>query len=140
MHLLDVNVWIALAFESHQHHPLAVAWFDKARDETCYFCRISQSGFLRLVSNRSLMGPDAVDLKDAWRLYDAMTADPRVVFMNEPDGTERHWRALTQRSSFSPKVWSDAYLAAFAKAANLEIISFDRGFMQYPGARSTILG
>jgi len=36
-------------------------------------------------------------------------------------------------------VWNDAYLAAFAQAAGLEIITFDQGFSQYDGVNSVIL-
>jgi len=35
--------------------------------------------------------------------------------------------------------WADAYLAAFAKTANLELITFDKGFAQFAGLRLTIL-
>jgi predicted nucleic acid-binding protein len=41
--------------------------------------------------------------------------------------------------TFSPKVWNDAYLAAFAKAANFELVTLDRGFAQYQHVRSKIL-
>ncbi len=139
MLLPDVNVWIALAFDSHQHHEQAVAWFRAARDETCCFCRITQPGFLRLASNPSVLGTDAVSLTDAWLAYDALSADPRVAFVDEPEDIERHWRSMTQSSSFSPKVWTDAYLAAFARCAGLEVVTFDRGFSQYPGIRCTVL-
>ena len=28
MHLPDINVWLALTFDSHAHHPAAKTWFD----------------------------------------------------------------------------------------------------------------
>jgi toxin-antitoxin system PIN domain toxin len=139
MYLPDVNVWLALAFDSHQHHEPSVAWFRTARDETCFFCRLTQSGFLRLSSNPSVLGSAAVSLADAWRGYDALFADPRVAFVEEPEDIEPQWRSLTQSSLFSPKVWTDAYLAAFARCAGLEVVSFDQGFAQYTGIRITIL-
>jgi predicted nucleic acid-binding protein len=46
---------------------------------------------------------------------------------------------LTQRKTFSPNVWSDAYLAAFAQAADFEVVTFDKGFMQYKNVRVAIL-
>jgi predicted nucleic acid-binding protein len=41
--------------------------------------------------------------------------------------------------SFSPKVWNDAYLAAFAQAAAFDLVTFDRAFAQFKGVASTVL-
>jgi predicted nucleic acid-binding protein len=49
------------------------------------------------------------------------------------------WRALAQGQTFSPHVWGDTYLAGFALAGNLELVSFDQGFAQYQGLRRTLL-
>jgi hypothetical protein len=49
------------------------------------------------------------------------------------------WRLLTQGAPFSPKIWKDAYLAAFGELAGLEIITFDRGFVKFSNVRCTIL-
>ena len=85
------------------------------------------------------MGPAAVTMTEAWRAYDAFLADPNVGFVDEPEGIEPVWRSNTQGPTFSPKVWNDAYLAAFAQVAGLEIVTFDQGFTQYKGVHSTIL-
>ena len=113
MFLPDINVWLALAFRFHSHHAPANNWYEGS-SEPCCFCRFTQQGFLRLASNPAALKEEAVSLRDAWRLYDTILSDPRVVFAEEPAGMEMHWRKLTQRRSFSPKVWGDAYLAAFA--------------------------
>ena len=42
MLLPDVNVWFAMAFDSHVHHPAAKAWFDALVAETACFCRMTQ--------------------------------------------------------------------------------------------------
>jgi hypothetical protein len=82
MHLLDVNVWIALAFQRHVHHASAVVWFQTALAPRC-FCRFTQAGFLRLATNPAAMGPAAVTMAEAWRAYDIFLADPNVMFVNE---------------------------------------------------------
>jgi uncharacterized protein len=138
MHLVDVNVWLALAFKRHKHHASAVAWFRTAKGP-CLFCRSSQGGFLRLASNPVAMGPAAVTLADAWRAYDAFLADPNIAFIEEPPGVEVAWRFHTQNSMFSPKVWNDAYLAALAEVSGYEVVTFDHGFSQFKNVRSTIL-
>src|SRR5947209_20621068 len=70
MLLLDINVWLALTFDSHIHHPAAKAWFDGLANEVCCFCRLTQQGFLRLATNPSVFGKHAVTLPEAWQKYD----------------------------------------------------------------------
>lgn len=65
--------------------------------------------------------------------------DPRVSFVDEPPEIDLHWRALTQRQSHSTNVWSDAWLAAFAVAADLNLVTFDRGFTAFGDLRLTLL-
>jgi len=56
MHLLDINVWVALAFLAHHHHVPAKRWFDGLPDSSrCYFCRFTQQGFLRLANNPAVL-------------------------------------------------------------------------------------
>ncbi len=86
MHLLDVNVWLAMAFRRHVGHA-AAAWFQAAYGPCC-FCRLTQMGFLRLASNPSALGSAAVSMGDAWRAYDTLFADPKVAFIDEPAATE----------------------------------------------------
>jgi toxin-antitoxin system PIN domain toxin len=138
MHLLDVNVWLALAFQRHTHHPAAARWFGRTA-AGCVFCRLTQAGFLRLATSASAIGPAAVKMADAWRAYDIFRADPKILYADEPAGLESVWRTNTQNLSFSPKVWNDAYLAAFAQLAGLEVVTFDQGFAQFSKIKLTIL-
>lgn len=138
MYLPDVNLWIALAFDSHVHHSAAVTWFESSA-QTSFFCRWTQQGFLRIATNPRALGDEAASLKEAWRLYDKILADPLTGYADEPRDLESNWRAYTQQESFTPKVWSDAYVAAFAQAAGLEVVTFDRGFQRYNETRSMIL-
>ena len=138
MHLLDINVWLALAFKRHVHHAPAVSWFH-ATTGPCFFCRFTQAGFLRLASNPAAMGPAAVTMADAWRAYDVFMADAKIAFAAEPDGVDAIWRSATQSEQFSPKVWNDAYLAAFAELSGFEVVYFDQGFTRYHRVRCTIL-
>jgi toxin-antitoxin system PIN domain toxin len=140
MLLPDVNVWLALTFDAHIHHPAAKSWFDGLPSGSiCCFCRLTQQGFLRLATKPSVFGKDAVTLPEAWRLYDLLLSDPRVTFAMEPTLTETHWRNFTQTQSFSPNVWSDAYLAAFALGGGLELVTFDKGFAQYQKVKIIML-
>jgi toxin-antitoxin system PIN domain toxin len=139
MFLPDVNLWLALAVESHIHHGDAVNWFGGLSNDECLFCRMTQQGFLRLVTNPKAIGEQAVSLPHAWRLYDALIRDPPVAFAREPAGIESLWRSSTASESFSPKIWNDAYLAAFARAAGFQLVTFDRGFARFANMNCRIL-
>ena len=96
-------------------------------------------GFLRLITNRHVMGADLVTQKEAWLVYQKFSGDSRILFLPEPSTVEETWRRLTQGASASTNTWTDAYLAAFASLQNLKIISFDSGFEKIAGIKATIL-
>ena len=56
---------------------------------------MTQQGFLRLASNRTVFGSHALTLPDAWQKFDLFMSDPRIVFAGEPDGIESQWRNFT---------------------------------------------
>ena len=130
MLLPDINVWLASAFDVHAHHESADSWFQAAAETRC-FCRLTQQGFLRLATNPSVFKKASVSLIEAWGMYDHFFHDSRVAYASEPSNLEHLWRTYTQRRSFSPNFWNDAYLAAFARSGNLQLITFDRGFLQF---------
>jgi toxin-antitoxin system PIN domain toxin len=139
MLLLGINVWLPLTFDSHVHHPAAKSWFDGLTGEVCSFCRLTREGFLRLATNHQVFGPHALTLREAWQAYDTFRSEPRIAFADEPPGLETQWRSFTQGRSFSPHVWNDAYLAAFAQAAGYEVVTFDKAFSQYLNVACTVL-
>ncbi len=138
--LLDLNVWLALAYGRHSHHPAARRWFESLLPGTAAFSRVTQLGLLRLLSTPAVVGADAVSQSDAWRCYDALASDERVIYLDEPDRLETIWRSLTRRQGGpEPKTWTDAYLAAFALAAGVALVSFDGGFQAFRGLNLTLL-
>jgi predicted nucleic acid-binding protein len=88
---------------------------------------------LRLATNRKVFGTDALTLPEARQKYDILQSDPCVSYIDEPAGLELRWRSLTQQQSYSPSIWTDAYSAAFAKGANLELVTFDTAFLDPRG-------
>jgi predicted nucleic acid-binding protein len=79
MHLRDINAWLAIAVDSHEHHPLAAQWFLAAAHQSCCSCRLTQLGFLRLLSTPQVMKEEVRTLVAAWQAYDDLFHDPRVV-------------------------------------------------------------
>ena len=70
--LLDVNVLVALAWPNHIHHDLAVQWFDKQRARGWATCPVTQSGFVRVSSNRRVV-PEAKSPAEAIAVLTQLT-------------------------------------------------------------------
>jgi len=124
--LPDINVWVALVYDGHEHHPVAREWFEGAEAIEVRFCRVTQLGLLRLLTLDAVMGDDALGQRDAWEVYDSLARHPRVSWSGEPEGLESVWRGLTLASGRRSRQWTDAYLAAFSAAAELRLVTFDR--------------
>jgi hypothetical protein len=68
---------------------------------------------LRLLSKPASMGDDAVDRSQAWRTFDQLWADERVLWADEPDELDAVWRAISARDDKSHKLW---YAASYGCA------------------------
>ena len=124
----DINVWVALTYEGHVHHRPAATWFSTLKsDASLAFCRLTQLGLLRLLTTEAVMGDEVMTQPQAWAAYDRWLQDPRLEFVDEPAETEARFRALTRLRQPATKDWADSYLAAFANAGQLTLVTFDRG-------------
>ena len=108
------------------------------------FCRATQQSLLRLLTSAMMLAPYGdrpLSNAEAWRVYEAFVADERIVMRTrEPVGLEDKWRQYSARDSASPKLWMDAYLAAFAAAAGVRIVTTDAAFRQFAGVQHLVLG
>jgi toxin-antitoxin system PIN domain toxin len=124
-YLPDVNVWIALAAERHAHHQVARQWFANLQDDRLVFCRLTQLGFLRLLTNKHVMQEEAVRPDEAWGAYRILRTDRQIGYLSEPNQLLETWSAFTGGPLTSPNLWTDAYLCAFASAGQLTLVTFD---------------
>jgi len=130
--LADINVWVPLAMSNHSRHEQVVAWFEKLREgDIVYFCRATQQGFLRLITDPKLFLRAALSNEGAWHLYQDLLKDFRIEWIGEPDGLDKAWFEYATRRASSTKLWMDAYLAAFARLHGMKLVSFDNGFQGY---------
>jgi uncharacterized protein len=135
--LPDVNVWLALASQRHVHAPICGSWLNTIPSGEVVFCRVTQMGLLRLLTHESVMGKDVLSSRDAWRAYRTILADERIQFAPEPFALELEWRKLTAQERPAPKIWTDAYLAAFARAGGMQLVTRDRAVLSM--AREALL-
>lgn len=122
----DANVWLALLWGRHIHSEKAREWFDREADAQLFFCRFTQITVLRLLTTEAILGKDTLSMSSAWNVWDKVSSDTRISLLAEPEGLDAHFRSRSRLSTASPKVWADAYLLAFASAAGLRLVTFDR--------------
>jgi len=97
---------------------------------------------LRLLTTKAVLAPyrtRPLSNKAAWSVYESLRADRRIGWAEEPDGLESAWKGFAGVSSASPKLWMDAYLAAFAEAGDHELVTTDKAFKQFKGLKVLIL-
>lgn len=123
VHLLDVNVLIALSDEAHDLHRRAVAWFSRDPQRAWATCPITENGFVRIIGHRNYPGftggtAAAREMLEALCLLpghqfwtDALSLRDRNRFERMPDS-----RRLT-----------DYYLVALAAARKGCLATLDRG-------------
>lgn len=131
--LVDANVWLPILLAGHSHHAAASAWWDRQPAVSCCWCRPVQQTILRLLTNPTIMGDGILTPGDAWLAWEKLILDERVAFLPlEPVGIEAAWQRNISSRASTPKLWMDAYLAAWAETARLTLVTFDSGFRQFP--------
>ncbi len=134
----DVNVWLALLLADHVHRETASVWWEAANG-TIAFTRFTQLSVLRLLTAASAMNGRPLSMDRAWRAHDRLFEDDRVVLLHEPEAAEKQFREQARGRLASPKLWSDAWLLAFARAAGGTLVTFDRA-LAARGALCLLLG
>lgn len=128
---------------AHPHHEAAMRWL-KTQDipNSVLFCRATQTSFLRLLSTRAILQEYSIQPlsnREAWTSYERIISNPVIGFVDEPTGLETIWKNFTAQAKPSPKLWMDAYLAAFAIAGNYKFVTTDGGFRQFEGLNLSLI-
>lgn len=133
--LIDTSVWVASVFPHHPAYRLAQNELGKAtKKQQAYFCRATQQSFLRLITTPQLLrhyDAEGFTNRAALRELQLLSTRPEVAEMDEPPGTEVLWHGIASVDTASPKVWMDAYLAAFAITGNLRFVTLDKDFKNF---------
>ena len=133
--LFDTSVWLAAIFERHPFHGIARQSLQQATlNQPAVFCRATQQSVLRLTSTAGIArtyGESPLSNRGALITLDTLQALQQVAWRDEPPGIFGLWRTLAAADSASPKVWMDAYLAAFAIAGGLRLVTLDRDYKNF---------
>ncbi len=125
----DLNVWLALSDTGHVHSARAWKWLKMLPDDhRLIFSRYTQIGLLRLLSNVSVMGGQALTLRKAWGIYDRWLEDPRVELYPEPRDLEMGFRRITEplAARQASKAVGDCFLLAYSTELHATLVTFDR--------------
>lgn len=122
MALLDVNVLVALVWDSHVHHAAARAWFAGHATSGWSTCPVTESGFVRVSSNPKVL-PSAISVTDARGVLTEMCQAPGHTFLADD---------VSLRDADVPHLMghrqvTDAHLLVLAKRRGMALITFDAG-------------
>jgi toxin-antitoxin system PIN domain toxin len=129
--LADVNVLLPLLVRHHEHHELALRWFDGLAPGEAVLCRFVQLALVRLLGNRTIMGKYAVSASAAWDLIAELMEDERLEFAAEPLLVDGVFPKLLRYAAPTNKLVGDAYLAAFSIAGQMRLTTVDTGLGQF---------
>ena len=125
--LLDVNVLVALAWPTHDHHEAAHRWFADAGGRGWATCPLTQSGFVRVSSNPAAT-PDARTPGVAMALLERIVSQPDHVFWHDDVSIATDDWFDRQRLVGHRQV-TDAHLLALALRHGGRLATFDRGLL-----------
>ncbi len=126
--LLDVNLLVALAWPSHVHHGAALGWFRANQSSGWATCPVTQSGFVRVSSNRSII-PEAKTPQEAIGLLQRIVARPGHRFWNDDVAVSNAAEIESARLVGYRQV-TDAHLLALAIRRGGRLATFDGGIRE----------
>jgi toxin-antitoxin system PIN domain toxin len=137
--LLDVNVLVALAWPNHIHHTAAHKWFGQIERRPFATCPVTQSGFVRVSSNKRII-PDGVAPAEARAVLRRIVALPGHVFWADDIDLAKSEHIAWERLGSHYQV-TDAHLLALAVRHGGRLATFDRdlGHLDPASGRSVVL-
>ena len=122
--LLDISVLLALLDASHADHEAARAWLAREITHGWASCAVTQSGFVRIVSQPRY--PNPVPPAEAINRLEEATRAPHHEFwpceVSLLDGSR-----IDRTRVHGPRQVTDAYLLALAVSRGGRFATFDRG-------------
>ncbi len=125
--LLDVNVLVALAWPNHIQHDAASEWFTASGGSAWATCPLTQSGFVRISSNRKIV-PTACSPREALVVLSQMVSQPGHVFWKDDVSiASSKWVARSKLVGY--RQITDAHLLALALTKGGRLVTLDRAVL-----------
>lgn len=123
--LLDVNVLLALAWPNHVHHERAHGWFRSIDGKPWATCPATQSGFVRVSSNRKALAYARAPLEAVALLRSIVALPGHQFWRDDFDLARADW--ILELPLVGHLQVSDLRLVALARAKEGQVVTFDRG-------------
>ena len=138
-YLADVNFILAILHPEHPHSLTANAWLAEISVAgSIGICRVAQMGAIRLLTKNLVMGDAILSGRDAWQYVKRLFDDERIIFVSEPSNFEQVWETICSWTPQGSSAETDAYLAAFAIALKVTIVTFDKGLTRFPDLKVVV--
>lgn len=138
--LPDVNVWVAFSAPNHVGRRRAEEYWRAEAADHAVFNAITMLGFVRVCSRAPIFDGAVLSPAESWSIYLGWRARSEVTYLREPARCNLVLHRLLGKGIVSAATWTDAYLAAFAIAGGLRLVSFDGDFRRFPGLNFLYLG
>lgn len=128
MALLDVNVLVALVWDSHVHHHAARAWFEEHAGAGWATCSVTETGFVRVSSNPKVL-PSPVSVRDAVGVLGQLRGAVGHRFLvDDVSPTDADLPTLSGHRQVT-----DAHLLTLARRQGMPLVTFDAGLAALAG-------
>jgi toxin-antitoxin system PIN domain toxin len=128
MHLLDANALIALGWPRHEHHASMLRWFGQHAQAGWATTALTQSAFVRIVSQAAFSG-QALAISDVAELLLRNTAHPQHRLLPLDFGFEQVMATCTGGLHGHRQI-TDAWLMTLAVRNQARLLTFDTGLAQ----------
>ena len=136
VHLLDVNVLVALLWTNHEQHEAASSWFKRHHRSGWATCPMTQAGFVRVSSNPRVFGHAPAPWKAA-EILERNLAHPSHRFLPDDVGVRDAVAPFEDRLSGHQQV-ADAYLFGLAVRKRAVLTTFDAGIAELAGGKTSL--
>lgn len=131
VHLLDVNVLIALTVPEHVHHAPARRWLAASRDDGWATTPVTEFGFVRVASNPAALGDAFAPSEAIAILTELRTRRGHVDWAD--DVTPSDPTLVDIRRLVGHRQVPDAHLLALARRHDGSVATFDRAMTDLAG-------
>ena len=129
--LLDANVLIALAWPDHEFHKRVMTWFARNSRHGWATCPITQSAFVRILSNPAF-SPRALSPKHALAALEINAKLPGHRFWPDDISMTDAFQHIGERLMGHRQI-TDAYLLALAVRHRAQLATMDEGIAALGG-------
>ena len=124
-HLLDANALIALGWPTHEHHPRMIRWFRQHARAGWATTALTQSAFVRIVSQPAFSGR-SIAVSEVAELLLRNTGHAKHRLVPLDFGFAEVWAACTG-GILGHRQITDAWLLTAAIRSGMKLLTFDAG-------------